>query len=210
MGCKKKIVVFLSGGGSNFKKIHQSIIKNDIMASIELIITNNPNSPAIKYAQYNGLSINILEPTKYDSYKDYTLHLLDVLTKVEPDLILLAGYIKKLPNLIIANYKNKILNVHPSLLPKYGGKGFYGLFVHNAVINAKEEYSGATIHFVNEKYDEGPIIFQKKVKIQQNDTPKILADRILEVEHQIFPLVVKYFCEGKIEWINGKPVIKGI
>ena len=209
MSDKKKIVVFLSGGGSNFKKIHKSILNEDIKGSIELLITNNSRSPAISYAQSYGLNTYICNRAQYNDYKSYSIHLLDVLDNANPDLILLAGYIKKLPKLVIARFNNKILNIHPSLLPKYGGKGFYGILVHKAVIDAKEKYSGATIHFVNENYDEGPIIYQKQIKVGRYDTPEVLATKVLKIEHHIFPLIVKYFCDDNIEWIDNKPIIKG-
>ena len=104
---------------------------------------------------------------------------------------------KKIPKNIVLSYKNKIMNIHPALLPKYGGKGFYGMHVHNAVIKSRDQYSGATVHYVNEFYDEGDIIIQKKVRIDLTDDPKSLAEKVLMVEHEIYPLVVKAFCDDK-------------
>ena len=119
--------------------------------------------------------------------------LLKILNDTQVDLILLAGYLKKVPKLIIKQYEKKILNIHPSLLPKFGGKGYFGMNVHKEVIKSKEEFSGASIHFVSDKYDEVPIVFQKKIKIQPNQTPEDLAKKILAIEHEIYPKAVSKF-----------------
>ena len=124
------------------------------------------------------------------------------------DLIILAGYLKIIPKEIISIYKHKILNIHPSLLPKYGGKGFYGIKVHEQVINAKEKHSGATVHFVDEIYDNGPIIAQHRVHVSNDETAESLSRKVLEIEHKLFPYVVKKICENKVKFIKGKPLIQ--
>lgn len=202
-----KIAVFISGGGSNFISIHQSIINHKISGSIDLVVSNKSQCKGINYAIENDLPIRIITESMYDNYEKYETDLLQILNSFQIDLILLAGYLKKVPKLVVEKYDRKILNIHPSLLPKFGGSGFYGMNVHKEVIKSKEEFSGASIHFVSEKYDEGPIVFQKKIKISEEDNPKSLAQRVLAVEHEIYPYVVKSFCENKIKWIDDKPII---
>ena len=116
---------------------------------------------------------------------------------------------KKLPDYIVSYYKSKILNVHPSLLPKYGGKGFYGMKVHQAVIDSKEAFTGASVHFVDEIYDNGPIIMQEKVNVLDSDTPETVSKKVLKIEHKILPYIVKKFCLNEIIFENNLPVIIG-
>ena len=164
----KNIVVFASGTGSNFVSIYNHIDKGDINARIALLISNNPNCGAIKFANLNNIPTSII---KNDIFKDrvkYQDFLLEEILKVKADLIVLAGYLKIIPQEVIANYENKILNIHPSLLPKFGGKGYYGEKVHKAVIESGDSFTGATVHFVNTKYDEGPIILKESYDIKKN------------------------------------------
>ena len=190
---KKNIVVFASGAGSNFINIYKFIEKNKIDAEIVLLISNNPKCDAIRFADNNHIDIKIINDYRYPSLlkknKQYKL----VLENYKTDLILLAGFMKKIPQNIVDIYKNRIMNIHPSLLPKYGGEGFYGMNVHKAVIKAKEEYSGATVHFVNNEYDQGSIIIQKQIKILKSETPTDLAARVLQIEHLIYPEAVKIY-----------------
>ena len=202
-----RIAIFISGGGSNFISIHQSIIRNEIFGSIDLVVSNKANCNGIKYAKEHNLPTIIINEAMYDKYKEYELDLLTILGDSQIDLILLAGYLKKIPKLIIDQYQRRILNIHPSLLPKFGGEGYYGINVHKEVIKSNEEFSGASIHFVSEKYDEGPIVLQKKIEVVRNETPDSLAQKVLEVEHEIYPFVVKSFCEDNIVWVDNKPII---
>ena len=121
---------------------------------------------------------------------------------------MLAGYLKIIPKEVILRYDNKILNVHPSLLPKFGGKGCYGMKVPQAVIESEESFTGATVHFVNDKYDEGPIVLQKKIEIFNDDAISI-SKKVLKIEHEILPYTVKAFCDDRISWKDNKPLIIG-
>ena len=206
----KKIVIFVSGSGSNFKSIQKSIVNNEIRGCIKLLISDNSNSLALDYAKSQLIDSKIINRSFFNNYQEYSRYLLSILDGIYPDLIILSGYLKKIPRSIINKYKFKILNIHPSLLPKFGGKGFFGINVHKAVIKSKEKFSGATIHFVTENYDEGPIIYQQKTQIRKNEKPEDLAKRILEIEHQIYPYVIKCFCNNGIERVNGQPQIKGV
>jgi len=190
---KKNIVVFASGSGTNFINIFKFIEKNNIDAKIVLLISNNPKCGAIRFAKNNHIDIKIINDHRYPDLlkknKEYEL----VLKYYKTDLILLAGFIKKIPLNIVDLYENKIMNIHPSLLPQYGGQGFYGMHVHEAVIKAKEEYSGATVHFVNNEYDQGSIIIQKKIKVIKSESATDLAERVLKIEHLIYPEAIKIY-----------------
>tara|TARA_B110000467_G_scaffold20822_1_gene18336 strand:+ start:552 stop:1127 length:576 start_codon:yes stop_codon:yes gene_type:complete len=182
----KKIISFASGSGSNFKKICE-YFKNDNTVSIELLISNNPKAKALQIAEsFNIKTLVIDKQSFYDSDKA----LINVL-KINPSLIVLAGFLWKIPSAFIAKFANKIINIHPALLPKFGGKGMYGMHVHNAVIINKEIESGITIHYVNENYDEGSIIFQKKIKILKSDDSLEISKRILKLEHEFFPIIIQ-------------------
>ena len=203
----KKIAVFVSGGGSNFKAIHHQIQKREIPGEIVLVISNNPNCGAIEYANENSISHVIINETRYPNPHTRDESLIETCLKAEIDLICLAGYMKMLPPAFVKQYENKILNIHPGLLPEFGGKGFFGMRVHEAVINSGKRESGATVHFVDEIYDHGPIILQKKVEVLETDTVESLAERILKLEHELYPEVVKAFCENKIIMENNIPKI---
>ena len=203
----KKIAVFVSGGGSNFKAIHHQIIQGNILGKIVMVFSNNPNCGAIKFAEENSIPIFIINAARYPNAHTRDEFLLETCLKAEIDLICLAGFMKMLPQNIVKQYEYRILNIHPGLLPEFGGKGFYGTRVHEAVINSGKRESGATVHFVDEIYDHGPIILQKKVEVMETDTPESLAARVLKLEHELFPEVVKAFCENKIIMENNKPKI---
>ena len=203
----KKIAVFVSGGGSNFKAIHHQIIQGNILGKIVMVFSNNPNCGAIKFAEENSIPIFIINAARYPNAHTRDEFLLETCLKAEIDLICLAGFMKMLPQNIVKHYEYRILNIHPGLLPEFGGKGFYGTRVHETVINTGKRESGATVHFVDEIYDHGPIILQKKVEVMETDTPESLAARVLKLEHELFPEVVKAFCENKIIMENNKPKI---
>jgi formyltetrahydrofolate-dependent phosphoribosylglycinamide formyltransferase len=172
-----------------------------------MVFSNNPNCGAIKFAEENSIPIFIIKVARYSNPHTQDEFLLETCLKAEIDLICLAGFMKMLPQNIVKHYEYKILNIHPGLLPEFGGKGFYGTRVHKAVINTGKRESGATVHFVDEIYDHGPIILQKKVEVMETDTPESLAARVLKLEHELFPEVVKAFCENKIIIENNKPKI---
>lgn len=184
----KKLVIFASGSGSNFQAIINTIEKNEIEAGIAGLITDRTGIGAIEIAHANQIETVALPPEPADEYIS-GLH--ENLTKWKPDLIVLAGYLRKIPSDIVRRYPNKIINIHPALLPDYGGRGFYGMNVHRAVIEAGEKESGCTVHFVNEEYDRGAIIRQERVPVLPEDTPETLAKRVLQAEHQVLPLVIK-------------------
>ena len=204
----KNIAVFASGGGSNFKSLHRHVQSGEIPGRIVLTVSNNPNSGAIEYARKNSISTHIINKVPYAKPVDREKFLIQALIDNEVNLICLAGYMNLLPKSIVHQYKNCILNVHPALLPHFGGKGFYGIKVHEAVVASGVEESGVTVHFVDEEYDHGKIIAQEKVKVLSEDTAETLAERVLKVEHELYPQVVKAFCEDRIIWENNHPIIE--
>jgi formyltetrahydrofolate-dependent phosphoribosylglycinamide formyltransferase len=187
----KNLVVFASGSGSNFQSIIDAISEEKLDAKIVGFISNNSSAYSIKRAQENDIPVLVASPSEFTSEKSYSLRILDQLKTWNADVLILAGYLKKIPSDIIASYKNNILNIHPSLLPKYGGKGFYGLKVHEAVIANCEAESGCTVHIVTEDYDKGLIIEQSIVKVLTTDSPSDLAKRVLRKEHELFPKAIK-------------------
>ncbi len=187
----KNIVVFASGSGTNFQSIIDAVKNGKISAHIAGLITDKPDIGAIRRARNNDIPVQIISPQDYSSQTDFASSLLKQLEAWEAHLIVLAGYLKKIPDSVIHTFPDRILNIHPALLPKYGGKGFYGMNVHRAVIEADEKESGCTIHIVTEEFDEGPILAQAKVPVKKEDTPETLAKRILEEEHKLYPRTIQ-------------------
>jgi phosphoribosylglycinamide formyltransferase-1 len=182
----KKIAIFGSGKGSNAANLIKHL-KDNNKIEIAVVISNISDAGIIQIAKSNNIpSIHI---GKQEIYKQPE-NVLDKLSEFKIDYIILAGYLLLVPELIISKYKDKIINIHPSLLPKYGGKGMYGMNVHNAVIDNNETQSGITIHIVNQEYDKGKILFQAICPICKNDTPESLAKKIHELEYKYFPKVV--------------------
>lgn len=184
------IVVFASGSGTNFQAIIDAANNRQIDGKIRGLITNSEGIQAIERARKNNIEHRCLSPSDFSSDQEYVNTLLNQLEGWNTDLITLAGYMIKIPPEIIESYPDRIINIHPSLLPKYGGKGFYGINVHRAVIENEEKKSGCTVHIVTEEYDKGPILGQRKVPVKRSDTPEALAKRILEEEHKLFPKII--------------------
>jgi phosphoribosylglycinamide formyltransferase 1 len=181
----KKIVIFASGSGTNAENLIK-YFKATNTASVVAVFTNNPDAKVIQRA--DNLNVPVQVFSKSNLFESKVLHLVN---SFEPDWIVLAGFLLKLPESFVTAYPNKIINIHPALLPKYGGKGMYGMNVHKAIVESREKETGITIHFVNENYDEGNIIFQKKVTVLVTDTPEVVAEKIHELEQRYFPEVVE-------------------
>lgn len=198
------IAVFASGRGSNFEAIHSKIISGEINAKIGCLISNNASAGAIDFATLNNISTYSIDVKSTSS----TLMLLEILEKHEIQLIVLAGYMKLIPVEIVERYENKIINIHPALLPSFGGKGCFGMNVHRKVWKSGVKFTGATVHFINNKYDEGNIIAQEIVPVLHTDSPEDIAKRVLKIEHQLLPKIVRQICEDQLIWKNNKPWIK--
>lgn len=180
-----KIVIFASGSGTNAENIIR-YFQATKSASVEAVFTNNADAQVIQRAEKYQVPSLVFTKNDLETGK-----VLQEINAIQPDLIVLAGFLLKFPESIVAEYPDKIINIHPALLPKYGGKGMYGMHVHRAVVENKESKTGITIHYVNENYDEGNIIFQKEVTVLISDTPEVVAAKIHELEQDHFPAVIE-------------------
>jgi len=183
---KKRIVIFASGSGTNAENIIKYFQRSQF-AEVVLVLSNKKDAKVLERAK--NLKVNSLSFTKEELYSEGSI--LKSLKEIRPDLIVLAGFLLKFPETILKEFTNKVINVHPALLPKYGGKGMYGNFVHEAVVKNEEVETGITIHYVNENYDEGAIISQKKVKLSKTETPETVAEKIHKLEYEWFPKIIE-------------------
>jgi phosphoribosylglycinamide formyltransferase-1 len=197
------IAVFASGRGSNFQAILNAIDTGFLPARIVVLISNKSDAGAMEIARAHNISTQHLSQKMFPSEEALADAMLDVLEENHAEFITLAGYLKKIPAQVIRQYRNRIVNIHPALLPSFGGEGMYGHRVHEAVIASGEKVSGATVHLVDEDYDRGPIVLQKTVAIAHDDTPDSLAAKVLKIEHEIFPFVLKAFAEGRVS-VEGR------
>lgn len=205
----KRLAVFASGRGSNFQAILAQINKGIIPATVGLCLTNNPKAGVIDIARENEIQIKICSPKEYPDTHSFNEAILKALIESDIDYIILAGYLKMIGKQIVDRYSNKIINIHPALLPSFGGKGMYGHHVHDAVYDRGVKFSGATVHLVNNEYDAGPIVIQKVVSVADAISAEEIAERVLKIEHEIFPQAVKLLVEERLE-VNGLRVkIKG-
>lgn len=192
----KNIVVFASGSGSNFQAIIEATKSGIIQARIAGLVSNKDGIGALEKAEAYEIPSVVINPDEFISTAQYADSLIEQLEFWDTDLIALAGYLRKIPAEVIQRFPNRILNIHPSLLPKYGGQGFYGMKVHRAVLNNGEEKSGCTVHIVTEIYDDGPILGQESVVVSVNDTPEDLARKVLEQEHKLYPRIIQQHLES--------------
>lgn len=201
-----KILVCVSGGGTNLQALIDGIERGTITnTQIVRVICNNRNAYALKRAQDAGIDAVCISPKEYADREQFHKAFLQAVQEKEPDLIVLAGFLVVLPEEMIQTYRNRIINIHPSLIPSFCGKGFYGLTVHEKALERGVKVTGATVHFVDEGTDTGPIILQKAVMVEENDTPEILQKRVMEqAEWQILPQAIDLIANGKVEVEDGK------
>ena len=195
-----KIVVMVSGGGTNLQAIIDGV-KDGKITNTEIagVISNNRNAYALKRAEENKIPGLCISPKDYESREIFNEKLLEAVDEFAPDLIVLAGFLVVIPPAMTAKYKNRMINIHPSLIPSFCGKGFYGLKVHEAALERGVKVVGATVHFVDEGTDTGPIILQKAVEVQQGDTPEVLQRRVMEqAEWIILPRAINLIANGKV------------
>lgn len=200
-----KIAVFASGGGTNLQALLDAQDAGLFKAKIGLVFSNVLDAKSLERAENHMVEAVAIASKGYSgSREEYDREILNLCQHKKIDLVCLAGYMRIFTPLFIKAFPYRIMNIHPALLPKYGGEGMYGHHVHEAVLKAKEKESGATVHFVTEGVDAGPIILQGSVKVMPNDTPETLAERVLKVEHQIYPEAVRLFCAGKVKVEDGR------
>ena len=207
----KRIGVLVSGGGTNLQALIDAQKRGELGGGeISLVIASKPGVYALERAASNNIEAKVLARKEYDSIAEYSRALADTLTEADIDLVVLAGFLTIIDEQMYERFPNRILNVHPALIPSFCGKGYYGLRVHEAALEKGVKVSGATVHIVTPECDAGPIVLQKAVEVKEGDTPEILQRRIMEeAEWKILPEAVRLFCEDRISVDNDKVHIKG-
>lgn len=205
-----KLAVCVSGGGTNLQAIIDAIDDGTITnAKIEVVISNNKNAYALERAKQHGIDALCISPKEFENREAFNQAFLEKLNSFHVDLVVLAGFLVVIPEMMIKQYRNRIINIHPSLIPSFCGTGYYGLKVHEGALARGVKVTGATVHFVDEGTDTGPIILQKPVMIEQDDTPQSLQRRVMEqAEWKILPEAINLIANGKVEVVDGKTVIK--
>lgn len=196
-----RLAVFASGGGTNFQAILDAIARGTLPAEAALLVADRPEAGALTRARRHGVPAEVVDP----SAPDHAEALLDLLEEHDANFVALAGYLRRVPPAVVAAFRGRMLNVHPALLPAFGGKGMYGMHVHRAALRYGVKWTGATVHVVDEAYDTGPIVLQEPVRVHPGDTPEALAARVLEVEHRLYPEALRLFAEGRVA-IDGRSV----
>ncbi|MCI9024341.1 MAG: phosphoribosylglycinamide formyltransferase [Dorea sp.] len=203
------VVVLVSGGGTNLQAIIDAVESGSITNTrITGVISNNKNAYALERAKKHGVRNQCISPKDFASRDEFNERFIEVIDEWKPDLIVLAGFLVVIPPAMIERYRNRIVNIHPSLIPSFCGTGFYGLKVHEAALERGVKVVGATVHFVDEGTDTGPIILQKAVEVEAGDTPEILQKRVMEqAEWKILPRAIDLIANGKVSVCDGKAVI---
>ena len=206
----KKIVVLVSGGGTNLQALIDAEKRREITGGkITCVISSKPDAFALERARFNGIASRVLARKDFADVHEYSKAMLEALNEEKADLVVYAGFMTILDETVCRAYPNKMMNVHPSLIPSFCGKGFYGLRVHEAVLEKGVKLTGATVHFVTEECDGGPIILQGAVSVLNDDTPAILQRRVMEnAEWKLLPKAVALFCQDKIKVVDGKAIVE--
>ena len=204
------VVVLVSGGGTNLQAIIDAVESGQITnTKIAGVISNNKNAYALERAKKHGIPSLCISPKQFASREEFNEQFLEKVNELHPDLIVLAGFLVVFPPAMIETYRNRIINIHPSLIPSFCGTGFYGLKVHEAALARGVKVVGATVHFVDEGTDTGPIILQKAVEVEPGDTPEVLQRRVMEqAEWKILPRAIDLIANGKVSVVEGITVIK--
>ena len=205
----KNIVVLVSGGGTNLQALIDAQNRGDIKnGKITCVVSSKPDAYALERARNNNISARIVNRKDYDDVASYSKAILSVLNEENADIVVYAGFMTILDNSVCDAYQNKMVNVHPALIPSFCGKGYYGLHVHESVLKTGVKITGATVHFVTAVCDGGPIILQKAVEVKHGDTPEILQRRVMEeAEWKILPEAVSLLCQGRVKIADGRTYI---
>ena len=205
-----KMAVLVSGGGTNLQAIIDSIANGTITnAEISVVISNNANAYALERAKKHGIEARCISPKQYETREAFNEALLEKIQSYKVDLVVLARCLVVIPKIMVDAYPNKIINIHPALIPSFCGTGYYGLKVHEAVLARGAKITGATVHFVDDGTDTGPIILQKAVKIKSDDTPEVLQRRVMEkAEWKILPKAINLIANGKVKVVDGRVEIE--
>jgi formyltetrahydrofolate-dependent phosphoribosylglycinamide formyltransferase len=206
---QKQLAVLASGRGSNFQAIIEKIATGYMPANMAVLITNNPNAGAIEIAKEHNIPWHVIIPKDFPDSKSFNDEILKRLISAKADYLILAGYLKLIGDQIIDKYENRIINIHPALLPSFGGKGMYGHHVHQAIYDSGVKVSGVTVHLVNKEYDAGPIVLQRCVTIDKAKSPEEIAQRVLKVEHELYSQAIKFMVEDRLIIDGNRVTIKG-
>ena len=201
-----RVAVLVSGGGTNLQAIIDAV-ENGTITNTQIVgvISNNKNAFALERAGRHGIPAQCISPKDFETRDEFNRVFLDKVNELKADLIVLAGFLVVIPEMMIREYRNRIINIHPSLIPSFCGTGFYGLKVHEAELKRGVKVVGATVHFVDEGTDTGPIILQKAVSVEEGDTPEILQRRVMEqAEWKILPQAIDLIANGKVQIVDGK------
>ena len=200
-----RIAIFASGNGSNAESVMRASREGRLEADVELVLSNNPKAGVLEKAQAYEVKHSVIESSDFNSDAEYVKTVFELLDAEKINFIALAGFLKMIQPELIERYNNRITNIHPALLPSFGGRGFYGKRVHEAVLAASCKVSGVTVHLVDKEYDRGPIVAQTSVPVLDDDTPETLAERVLIEEHKIYPDALQLFAENRVV-VNGRKV----
>jgi len=203
-----RLAVLVSGRGSNLQALLDRFHGDPLgrrLAEVRLVLSDREGAPGLERAGKAGVETEVVAPGGFDAPEAFGERLIETFGRHAIDYVVLAGFLRMIPASVIVAYRNRVINIHPALLPLFGGVGMYGRRVHAAVIESGMKVSGATVHFVDEKYDHGPIIAQETVSVRHGDTPELLADRVLEVEHALLPRVIGWIAEGRVS-VRGRIV----
>lgn len=193
-----RLAVFASGGGTNFQAVVDSVESGDLPAEVVCCVSNTPEAGALERADTHDIPTEVIVPSRFEAATRFGDALLEVLHGYDVSFVALAGYMVKIPPNVVSAYRDRMTNIHPALLPAFGGKGMYGMNVHRAVLEYGVHWSGATVHLVDEEYDHGPIVLQEPVPVYADDTPDELAARIQKVEHELYPEALRLFAQDRI------------
>lgn len=201
----QKIAVCVSGGGTNLQAIIDAVTAKEIRdTEISIVISNKADAYALERARNAGIEAKYISPKDFADRESFGQAMVDTLREHQIDLVVLAGYLVIIPETLVKAYRNKIINIHPSLIPAHCGMGYYGLKVHESVLATGNKVTGATVHFVDEEADHGPILIQKAVSVEEGDTPEVLQKRVMEqAEWKILPQAIDLIGQGKVEIIDG-------
>jgi formyltetrahydrofolate-dependent phosphoribosylglycinamide formyltransferase len=200
-----RLAVFASGGGTNLQAILDAIDRDALPAEPACCVSNTPDAGALERAGRANMPTAVVPPSEYADASSFGQALLDVLSTYDASFIALAGYMIKIPPNVVEAYRGRMTNVHPALLPAFGGQGMYGMNVHEAVLEYGVHWSGVTVHLVDETYDHGTIVLQEPVPVYADDTPESLADRVKDVEHRLYPEALRLFAEDRVQ-VDGRTV----
>ena len=198
-----RLIVLISGGGTTLRNLLEKIAAGELDANVLHVVSSNPNAGGLRFAADAGIPTSIFERNQFARTEDFSAAIFDACRAADPDLVVMGGFLKLLT--IPSDFENRVLNIHPALIPAFCGKGFYGRRVHEAVLEYGAKLSGCTVHFVDNRYDHGPILLQQTVPVLDDDTPDSLAARVFEAECAAYPEALRLIAEGRVE-IEGRRV----